>query len=109
VQTRFQIYLPRPVFAPRQWAMLAIPLALPLTMYVVFQRFATLLGFPLGYLAAFLVYWIGWCILLPMVVLGGPRGVLDLFRAGPARFINLGAKTQALLWWPLLAPLGVLL
>jgi membrane protease YdiL (CAAX protease family) len=46
---------------------------------------------------------------LPLLVLGGPRGVLELFHAGTARFAKLGTKTQALLWWPLIAPLGVLL
>lgn len=48
----------------RRWLMLVAPIALILSMFIAFQGFVTLLGDPLGYLAAFFVCWTGWCLLL---------------------------------------------
>lgn len=92
-------------FTGRQWAMIAAPIVLVLSMWAAFQGFVAWLGSPPGYLAAFIVYWIGWCIVVPVVILG-LRGVLDLFREGEVPFAQLGWKTQALLWWPIVFPLG---
>ena len=80
--------------------MLVMPVALTLSMLAVFKGLVGWLGFPLGYLAAFLIYWIGWCLLLPMLVLNGPRGVLDLFREAGPRFGKPAWKALVLLWWP---------
>jgi len=93
-------------FTERQWMILAAPVVLIATMYAAFQGFDALFGFPLGYLMAFIVYWVGWCIALPLFVLGGPGEVLDLFREGAPSFAELGWKTQALLWWPIIFPLA---
>ena len=49
----------RPVFSRRQQLALATPGALLLIMYAVFQGCVALFGYPLGYLIAFLVYWMG--------------------------------------------------
>jgi len=54
----------------------------------------------------FIVYWVAWCVALPLFVLGGPAEVLDLFREGDVPFTNLGWKTQALLWCPIIFPLA---
>jgi len=56
------------------------------TMVFAFKGFVAWLGHPLGYLVAFLVYWIGWCLIVPMVMLGGLRPLVDLFREGQPRF-----------------------
>ena len=84
--------------------MLMVPGLLLVTMYVAFERFSTHFGFPLGYLLAFGLYWLGWCLLLPAAVLG-PRQIRQLFRADPG-FRRLGGTTQALLWWPIVFPLA---
>jgi hypothetical protein len=60
---------------------LAIPAALLPTMYVAFQAGGT----RFGYLVAFLIYWMDWCILLPTFLLRGSHGLLDLFRDGLIR------------------------
>ncbi|HEV2129025.1 MAG TPA: hypothetical protein VGR22_10440, partial [Thermomicrobiales bacterium] len=66
----------------RRAALLATPPLLLMTTAAAFRGFQRQFGDRLGYLAGFLVYWIGWCMLLPLWVLG-PRGLRELFR--PAR------------------------
>lgn len=68
-------------FTPKQQWMLITPVVLTTSMYFVFQAFVAWWGMPWGWLAAFLVYWLGWCLALPLWVLGGPHQVIDLFRA----------------------------
>src|SRR4051812_46553221 len=96
----------RPVFTRKQQLALATPGALLLIMYLLFHGCVALFGYPLGYLMAFLIYWIGWCLLLPLFFLGGPSGMLDLFREGEPNFTRLGWKTQVLLWWTIVFPLA---
>src|SRR4051812_26639631 len=81
-----------------------MPVVLIATMYVIFQTFTVTFGFPLGYLLAFVVYWVVWCGVVPMAVIGR-RSVCNLFAAGDAGFVRLGVTTHALLWWPILFPL----
>ena len=90
----------------RRLLMLVAPIALILSMLGAFKGLVALLGDPLGYLVAFLAYWIGWCLLLPTLVLGGPRQVLALFDEGKVNFTRLGWKTHALLWGPIIFPLA---
>jgi uncharacterized protein len=85
---------------------LAAPIALVPVMYAVFQLGAALLGYPAGYLAAFVIYWLGWGVVFPFFVLGGRRGVSCVFGAGDPRLAELGWKMQFLLWWPLVFPLA---
>ncbi len=92
-------------FKKKQRIMLFTPIVLILTMYAAFRGLVAILGFPLGYFVAFLIYWIGWCIVLPMFVLNGPYGVLDLFRETKPRFGKPAWKTLALLLWPLPFPI----
>ena len=89
----------------RQWIVLLAPVLLIVTMYAAFRGFDDWLGFPLGYLAAFVLYWAGWCILFPLMILDGLPGLLDLFRAGEPHFTQLGWKVQVALWWPIVFPL----
>ncbi|MFC7046066.1 type II CAAX prenyl endopeptidase Rce1 family protein [Halobacteriaceae archaeon GCM10025711] len=68
-------------------------------MYAAFNWFVASLGFEAGYLAAFALYWAGWCLLLPAVVLGGVRGIRDLFREHEPRFGDRKLLTIGLLTW----------
>ena len=90
----------------RAWVMLAAPALLTLSMALAFQGLVAALGDPLGYLAAFIVYWVAWCLVFPAIVLGGPRRLLELFGKGKAGFTQLGWKTHALLWGPVIFPLA---
>jgi len=86
----------------RQRTMFVAPPLLIVTMFAAFRQFTTTLGFPLGYLAAFCLYWTCWCVALPIALLG-PRRVVALFTTGPA-FTGLEITTQLLLWWPVAFP-----
>jgi CAAX protease family protein len=83
--------------------MIAIPPLLVATMYGAFHYLTAWLGFPAGYLAAFVVYWIFWCVVVPTSILGW-RTILSLFRTSPTPFTKLGATTHILLWCPLAFP-----
>jgi hypothetical protein len=54
----------------RKWTMVAVPPVLLVTMYVAFQELTVQYGFPLGYLLAFSLYWVLWCVAVPVAVLG---------------------------------------
>lgn len=69
-------------------------------MYLVFTSFVTWFEFEVGYLLAFALYWIGWCLLLPGLLIG-PRRLLGLFREGSPRLGSRPRVTLALLLWPL--------
>jgi hypothetical protein len=64
---------------------LVYPASLLATMYIAFQMLVSELGFHTGYLVAFAIYWIGWGFLFPILVLGGFKGILDLFKTQKAR------------------------
>jgi CAAX protease family protein len=85
--------------------LIAMPPVLIASMYAAFWYFTSRLGFPNGYLAAFTVYWIGWCVLTPTLILGR-RAVLNLFTTPTVPFTRLGGTTHILLWWPLVFPLA---
>ena len=89
----------------KQKAILAAPPVLVVTMYIAFWQLTAQLGFPLGYLVAFSLYWVVWCLALPSAVLG-PRRVVALFQPGDSRFAQLGIRVQAILWWPIVFPLA---
>lgn len=91
----------------RQWLALAVPPLLTATMFLTFRQGVAWFGHPAGYLFAFLVYWVVWCLLLPAILLEGWRNVLGLFDPTKARPAPSGVswKTTLLLLWPLLFPL----
>jgi hypothetical protein len=66
-------------------ALLIAPWLLLASTTPVFRWLAARFGPKRGYFGGFLFYWISWCLLLPMWVLG-PRRLPALFRAevGPA-------------------------
>lgn len=87
-----------------QIAALAAPPVLIASLYWAFQRLHGRFGRPLGYLLGFAVYWLVWCIALPVILLGGPGGALAAFRPTAAPGQPDGV-THLLLWWPVLFPL----
>lgn len=89
----------------KRWFIIAVPPLLIASMYGAFRHLTVRFGFPTGYLAAFGVYWIGWCVIVPTGLLG-TRAVLDLFGRPGVPFTRLGATTHGLLWWPLAFPLA---
>lgn len=89
----------------KRWFIIAVPPLLIASMYGAFRNLTVRFGFPTGYLAAFGVYWIGWCVIVPTGLLG-TRAVLDLFGRPGVPFTRLGATTHGLLWWPLAFPLA---
>lgn len=89
----------------RQCLALATPLVLTLTMIPTFIGFVAWFGYPLGYLLAFVVYWIGWCLIVPAFLLGGWRQLPALFRRSEARRRKSSWKTALLVLWPLPFPI----
>jgi uncharacterized protein len=96
----------RPQVDLRQKGLLLVPALLTLSMYFCYQWLDAQLGYPLGYLVAFLIYWIGWCLVLPIAMLGGVEAVIAMFRRGKLPFRALGWKVHLALWGPLLFPLA---
>lgn len=89
-------------FTNRQRAALVVPPVLLLSMYGVFRLLVAWVGFPLGYLLAFAVYWTVWCGLVP-VALVGRRRLARLFSRRTAR--RPDRLSRALLLWPIAVPL----
>jgi membrane protease YdiL (CAAX protease family) len=89
----------------RQWLALAVPPLLTTAMFVTFKAFLAWFGHPLGYLLAFAVYWVGWCLFVPALLLGGWRQLAGLFRTQAPNASATGWKTALLLLWPLAFPL----
>jgi len=82
---------------------LLVPPVLIVTMYGAFRYLTAGFGFPAGYLAAFALYWVGWCLIVPAVLLRRDR-VLSLFARSRVRLTKLSGITQLLLWWPIAFP-----
>jgi hypothetical protein len=81
--------------------LVALPPVLTATMMAAFIGLHRSLGYPLGYLAAFVVYWIGWCIAAPAFLLGGVRAIADLFEIRTPRLRKPWSLRALLLAWPL--------
>jgi uncharacterized protein len=65
----------------KQRTLLAAPLVLIASMYVVLRINVAWLGQSTGYVAAFALYWLGWGIVFPVWLIGFD-GVVDLFSLG---------------------------
>lgn len=67
----------------RKVALLVAPVILLGSTTIVFRRLAFHFGSKRGYFGGFLFYWLFWCVLLPLWVLG-PRRLRDMIRVtGP--------------------------
>ncbi len=73
------------MFNNKQKILLIAPPLLLVTTYFVFNFLAGVLGSINGYLGGFLFYWIIWCGLLPLFLLG-PNGIRNLFKDAHPRF-----------------------
>lgn len=65
----------------RRVAVLAVPVAVPASMWALFSILARRMSPRAAYNTGFVVYWVGWCGLFPVWVLGW-RTCLRLFRSG---------------------------
>lgn len=73
------------MFNKKQIVLLAAPPVLLITTYLNYYILAALLGPVHGYLGGFLFYWIVWCGLLPLWVVG-PNGLREMFKDTHPRF-----------------------
>ena len=96
--------MPRTRMSTNQRVALILPPVLIASMYGAFRYLTAVFGFPAGYLTAFALYWVGWCLIVPAAILRRDR-LLSLFSRSPVRFTQLSAITQLLLWWPIAFPL----
>jgi hypothetical protein len=88
---------------PRQMVLLATPPILWGTTYVAFKRLGERFGATRGYLGGFLFYWICWCLLLPLWIVG-PRKLRDMFRESRPRLGKPAWLGVTLLGGPVIAP-----
>ncbi|MHB1043345.1 MAG: reverse transcriptase/maturase family protein [Eubacteriales bacterium] len=66
-------------FSLKQIVLLAVPVILAASTYVVFIGLEKLLGPKAGHLGGMVFYWIVWCLLLPLWALGC-KNIVDLFK-----------------------------
>ncbi len=88
----------------KQAVTLLAPFVLIVSMYTVFQVANRQFGYPGGYLLAFGVYWLVWCILFPAWALGGFQKIARLMQ-DRQDFRDLDWKSHLCLWTPILFPL----
>ena len=87
-----------------QQVALLVPPLLIASMYGAFRYLTAVFGFPAGYLTAFALYWVGWCLIVPAAILRQHRPP-SLFTRSTTRFTKLSGITHVLLWWPIAFPL----
>ena len=92
-----------PALTSRQWILLVTPFVLIASMYVVFNGLVARFGYSLGFSLGMIVYWMAWCIALPLGLLGSGEFV-DLFREAKSRLGGRPRLTLLLLLWPLPFP-----
>lgn len=63
----------------KQLFLVLMPALLIVSTYFAFQYFAGAFGLKPGYLAGFLFYWIFWCVIIPLILVG-PAGIAGLFK-----------------------------
>ncbi len=63
----------------KQLFLVLMPALLIISTFFSFQYFVGAFGLKPGYLAGFLFYWIFWCIIIPLILVG-PGGVAGLFK-----------------------------
>ena len=93
-----------PEFTFRQWILLVTPFVLIASMYFLFNGLVSRFGYSLGFSLGMIVYWVLWCIALPLALLG-PGEFVDLFREAKPRLGGRPRLMMVLLLWPLPFPL----
>jgi membrane protease YdiL (CAAX protease family) len=66
----------------RKSFLLLLPVLLTISCMIIFQLAAEQFGVKLGYLAGFLFYWLFWCLLVPVVLVGRTR-IVQFIRPSP--------------------------
>ncbi|MDQ3969410.1 MAG: hypothetical protein M3275_13585 [Thermoproteota archaeon] len=59
--------------------LLLMPHVLGVTMLIIFQILTNSRGFNTGYLVSFVVYWVAWGTIFPILIVGTPRELPNLF------------------------------
>ncbi len=90
-------------YTSKQIVMLVSPPVLLATTYAAYTLLARWLGPVGGYLVGFLFYWIVWCTLLPLWIVG-PRGLRDMFKDTRPRFGKPAWTGVLLLVGPIVTP-----
>jgi len=85
-----------------QTLLLVAPVALVITMIVVFRGLHAVMRPNVAYFIGFVIYWVGWCIAFPWLFLG-TTGMLQLFQPGSSPLGSNPLITIALLAAPPLA------
>jgi hypothetical protein len=91
----------------KQKVMIAAPVALIASMYLAFQGFSLMLGASRGYVAGFILYWIFWCIGLPVILLG-VSGVASLYSQRSPKLGNKPWRTVLIISWPIVLPFATI-
>ena len=88
-------------FSFRQWAMIIGPVILIIFMWTVFINLTGYFGLQKGYLYSFIIYWVLWCLVFPVIMLKGFKNVFALFKSVKPRFGEKADLTLFLLTWPI--------
>jgi CAAX protease family protein len=73
------------MFSWNQIILLIAPWLLLATTYLCYQLLMRRFGAKKAYLGGFLFYWVVWCLLFPLALLG-PQAIIHLFRSVPSPF-----------------------
>ncbi|MFI5143983.1 MAG: CPBP family intramembrane glutamic endopeptidase [Ignavibacteria bacterium] len=92
-------------FSVRHWVMILAPVILIIFMWTLFVNLTQYFGLQEGYLFAFIIYWLLWCILLPAYALKGFKNVFSLFKKAVPRFGDKPDITLFLISWPVVVSL----
>lgn len=65
--------------SPKKYFLLVLPFLLLLSTALVFISLSQWLGKELGYVLGFTFYWVMWCLIVPLILLG-KAGFFSLFR-----------------------------
>ena len=85
----------------QQWIAIILPLILILFMWTAFVNLTQLFGLTNGYFISFAIYWILWCLIIPVIILRGFGPLVNLFKSVDPRFGNKPDITLFLLTWPI--------
>jgi len=95
------------ILTVKQRVMIAAPVALIGSMYLAFQGFSYLLGASRGYVVGFVLYWVFWCIGLPLIFLGA-NGVASLYSQHSPKLVSKPWLTVLIISWPIALPFATI-